>query len=313
MQNKNEFYFENTESDIDLQKLAMAIIDGKWIIGFTTAILTTIALVYSLSLPNIYQSKALLVPNKSMTEYNSLQNYSSIASVAGLNISPKSSESNSMKAIQKLSSLSFFEYNILPNIFLPNLMAVDSWNPQNNVLTFNKNIYNADNDTWIRDYSFPNKLIPSAQESYKIFTENHLSITEDKKSGLITIKIKHQSPYIAMEWVALIVDKINTFYREKDRDEAELAVKYLNEQISKTKFSEIKQSIAVLLQQETQKLTLIEANKFYVYEYIDPPAVMEYKSEPRRSLICILGLIFGLCIGVVIALLSYYFSKEHNS
>jgi hypothetical protein len=50
-----------------------------------------------------------------------------------------------------------------------------------------------------------------------------------------------------------------------------------------TSLSEIKQVLAQLLQEETKKLTLIEANQSYVFDYIDPPAVMEKKSEPKRS------------------------------
>ena len=64
-------------------------------------------------------------------------------------------------------------------------------------------------------------------------------------------------------------------------------------QIAKTNLAEVKQVLASLLQQEIQKLTLIQASEFYVYEYIDPPVVMEYKSEPKRALICILGLLLG--------------------
>ena len=45
--------------------------------------------------------------------------------------------------------------------------------------------------------------------------------------------------------------------------------------------------MAELQQQEIQKLTLMEASEFYVFEYIDPPAVMEKKSEPSRAMICI--------------------------
>ena len=120
-----------------------------------------------------------------------------------------------------------------------------------------------------------------------------MSFSEDKQSGFINIAIKHQSPIIAKEWVDLLINQINAFYREKDRAEAERAVAYLNKQITKTSLTEIKQVIAVLLQQETQKLTLIEANEAYVFDYIDPPVVMERKSEPCRALICIIGAFIG--------------------
>lgn len=81
--------------------------------------------------------------------------------------------------------------------------------------------------------------------------------------------------------------------------EAENAVNFLNTEIVKTNFSEIKEVIAQLLQQETQKLTLIEANKYYVYEFIDPPFVGEKKAEPSRALICIFGFVIGLVIGII--------------
>ena len=74
--------------------------------------------------------------------------------------------------------------------------------------------------------------------------------------------------------------------------------------------SEIKEAIAVLLQEETQKLTLVEANEFYVFDYIDPPAIMEEKSEPSRALICILSFMLGGLMGVLFVLARNYFYKK---
>ena len=116
------------------------------------------------------------------------------------------------------------------------------------------------------------------------YLNQHLSLSEDKKSGFITLSIKHQSPFIAKQWAELVINEVNAFYRQKDKSESEKAVSYLNQQISMTGLSEIKQVIAQLLQEETKKLTLIEANQYYVFDYIDPPAVMEKKSEPKRAL-----------------------------
>ena len=64
------------------------------------------------------------------------------------------------------------------------------------------------------------------------------------------------------------------------------------------------------MQQETQKLTLIEANEFYVFEYIDSPAVMETKSEPKRALICILFTVLGGMLSILIVLYKHYFFNE---
>ena len=199
---------------------------------------------------------------------------------------------------------------MLANIHLPDLMAVKSWNSKTNTLAFDESIYDTSSNTWIRDYSYPQQQIPSAQESYEVFKQQ-VSLSEDKKSGFITISIKHQSPFVAKQWVELVVNEVNAFYRQKDKSESEKSVSYLNQQISMTGLSEIKQVLAQLLQEETKKLTLIEANQYYVFDYIDPPAVMEKKSEPKRALICILSALLGGMLSIFLVLIRHYaFSKK---
>ena len=189
-------------------------------------------------------------------------------------------------------------------------MAFKSWNSENGSIQYDKDIYDISSDTWVRDFSYPQKLIPSAQESFEKFRKKHMRITIDKDTDFVTISVKHQSPQIAHDWTRLLIEQINGFYRKKDKTEAEKAVEYLNTQIVMTNFSEIKESVAFLLQQEIQKLTLIEANEFYVYEYIDPPAVMEEKSEPGRALICILMTFIGGILSTIIVLMKHFIFKE---
>ena len=299
------------DDEIDLRELFYVLLEGKWIIVSLTAFVSIIGVIYSLLLPNIYQSKTMLVPvNSSSGISGALGSYSGLAGLAGISLPSGGDEGNSAKAIQKISSLSFFENNILPNIHLPDLMAVKSWNSKTNTLAFDDSIFDTNSNTWIRDFSYPQQQIPSAQESFKVFKTEHLSLSEDKKSGFSTLSIKHQSPFVAKQWAELIVNEVNSFYRQKDKSESEKAVSYLNQQISKTGLSEIKEVLAQLLQEETKKLTLIEANKYYVFDYIDPPAVMEQKSEPKRALIIILSALLGGMLSIVLVLIKHYVVKE---
>ena len=93
----------------------------------------------------------------------------------------------------------------------------------------------------------------------------------------------------------------------EDKSESEKAVRYLNEQIAMTNLSEVKVAVSKLLQEETKKLALIEAKQFYVFEYIDPPAVMERKSEPQRALILLLSILLGGMLSVIYVLVKKYF------
>jgi len=297
--------------EIDLRELFNILLEGKWIIVSLTTFISIIAVIYSLLLPNIYESKAMLAPvNSSSGISGALGSYSGLAGLAGISLPSAGDEGNSAKAIQKISSLSFFENNILPNIHLPDLMAVKSWNSKTNNLAFDEIIYDRSSNTWVRHYSHPQQQIPSAQESFEKFKTAHLSLSEDKKSGFVTLSIKHLSPLIAKQWVELVVNEVNAFYRQKDKLESEKAVSYLNQQISMTGLSEIKQVLAQLLQEETKKLTLIEANQYYVFDYIDPPAVMEEKSYPKRALICILSALLGGMLSVLFVLIRHYAIKQ---
>ena len=300
------------DDEIDLRELFYVLWEGKWIIISLTAFISIVGVIYSLSLPNIYESKALLVPvNSSSGVSGALGSYSGLAGLAGINLGSGGDEGNSAKAKQKINSLSFFENDILTNIHLPDLMAVKFWNSKTNTLTFDDSIYDANSNTWIRDYSYPQQQIPSAQESFKVFKTKHLSLSEDKTSGFITLSIKHQSPFIAKQWVELVINEVNAFYRQKDKSESEKAVSYLNKKISMTNLSEIKQVLAELLQEETKKLTLIEANQSYVFDYIDPPAVMELKLEPKRALICFLSALLGGMLSILLVFIRHYaFSKK---
>lgn len=311
----NNKHLNDYDDEIDLRKLFYILWEGKWTIVSVTTFISILGVIYSLLLPNIYESKTLLVPvNPSSGISSSLGGFnSSLAGFAGLGLPQTSSKDNSAKALKKISSLSFFENNIMTNIHLPDLMAAKSWNSATNTIAFDENIYNINTNTWIREVSYPMQQKPTAQESFKVFKSKHLTISQDKKTGFITLSIKHLSPFTAKQWAELVVNEVNNFYRKKDKLESEKAVSYLNQQILKTDLSEIKQVLAQLLQEETKKLVLVEANQFYVFDYVDPPAVMELKSEPQRAIICIFIALFGGMLSIILVLVKHYVFSDRDS
>jgi len=296
------------EEFIDLKEIFKVIWQSKLLLSSIVILFFLASAIYSLNLPNIYQSSALLSPT-SKENTNMMSNYSSLAGLAGINLNSQSGGANEVKAIEKLNTLSFFTDNILPNIFLPDLMALDYWDAKTNSIIYNENIYNIKSQKWVRDTESPHTQTPSSQESFRVF-KNHLSISENANNNFINISVKHQSPFIAHEWTKMIVEEINNYFRVKDKIEAQASIDYLNMQISKTSFTEIKQVIAQLLQQKTQTLTLIEVNDLYVFEYIDPPVVMEKKIGPKRFIMCIFGTFLGIILGTLIVLCRHFFREQ---
>ena len=180
-------------------------------------------------------------------------------------------------------------------------MALSSWDEESNSLIYNNSIYSVQTGKWSK--------IPHPQKSHQVFLDN-LQISQNDKTKFLTISVKHESPHIAKEWTELVVNQINDSFRAKDKREAESAMNFLNTQMALTSYTEIKQVVAQILKQKMQQLTLIEANEFYVFSYLDQPAVPREKIEPTRSSICILGTIFGFMLGVLIVLVRGYFKED---
>ena len=165
--NKHTNDFDN---EIDLRELFFILAQGKWIITCMTAFLLTIGIGYSLLLPNVYQSDALLAPVSPSSSLigGSLSQYSGLASLAGINLPTGNNDDNSIKAIELMFSLNFFEEYLMPKIFLPDLMAIKSWDDEKNIIIYDDSIFQKSSNTWVRDFSYPQKL-PSVS-CIKLFT-----------------------------------------------------------------------------------------------------------------------------------------------
>ena len=302
-QDNNLSHYENADDEIDLREIFDVFWSQKRLIVICTALASIIALMYSLYLPNKYTSKALLAPTQqSESISNSLSSISGLASLAGVSMPSSSAGNITEEAWETLSSFAFFKDNILPNIFLPDLMAVKSCDAKTNTLSYKQDLYDITDNKW--------EVIPSAQLAFTVYQEIFTK-SRDTKTGFTTISIKHQSPYVARAWLDSIVSAINKQFRQDQKIRASLSIEYLNKQIAKTSYTEIQQELSALIQQETEKLMLVEANQDYIFKEIDPPIVPELKSEPQRAFICIFGFLMGGILGLLLALGKHYL-RENN-
>ena len=197
--------------DVTFSELFIAIWEGKRLLISLAITFSVIIMIITLFLPNNYESKALLVPVKNDDSGQALQGYSGLASLAGIDL-PGAESSKTTVALEKVVSLSFFEEHIMPNIFIPDLMALDKWDPQKNEISYKLSEYDSDKGVWKRKPAFPRASEPSAQEGHKEFLKI-IKIKENDKTGFINLSIKHQSPFIAKEWAEVIVLEINNWFR----------------------------------------------------------------------------------------------------
>ena len=299
------------DDEIDLSELFHVLWDKKFYIGAISSIFSLISIIYALMLPNIYQSKATLMAVEQGSGMSGMVGrYSGMASLAGISLDSKSG-SKDQEAIARIKSFEFFSNNFLPNMKLENLMAVKKWNQASNTLTYYAGDFNSESRQWLRKAKPPRSNIPTSQEAYEEFVEI-MSVNKDKKTNLVTLMVEHKSPFIAQQWVEIMINQIDQVMRDQDRQTATKSIEYLNSLAPTVINEDIKKALSALQQEQMKRLMMVEANDNYVFKVLDSPIAAELKSKPRRSLIVIWGTILGMVLSALGVLVFNYTRKSSD-
>jgi LPS O-antigen subunit length determinant protein (WzzB/FepE family) len=302
---ENNKFNSEFDDEIDLYELISIAWNKKLTIIAITSIFAIISILYSLSLPNVYKSDALLAPKDSKNDMSSMVGqYAGLASLAGLSV-PVSADNKSIEAITRIQSFDFFAKYFLPQIALENLMAVKQWDPATNVIKYDETSYNSDSGKWIREVSPPRKPQPSLQEAY-IQYKKIMTISSDLSTSFVSLSTIHLSPFIAQKWNEIIINEINKSMREHDKQEATKSLVFLTNLTPQVNYGEIKNVLSSLQQEQMKKLMLIEANEDYIFKVIDSPISPENKFKPKRSSIVIVTTFLGFLISLISCIAQHY-------
>ena len=236
--------------------------------------------------------------------------FGGLASLAGVNLGGGSSNKAQL-AIEVLKSRQFTSDFIQKHNILPDLMAAESWNMQTNTVVYDSEIYDAQNDKWVREVDAPFKPKPSMQEAYKEFSEI-LAASTDKESGMVKISIEHVSPYVAQQWVEWLIQDINKTMKQRDVLEALKSTEFLTQQLEQTKIADIRAVLYKLVEEQTKTIMFAKVRDEYVFKTIDAALVPEEKFKPKRALICVLGVLLGGMLSVMIVLIRHYVGNSKS-
>ena len=289
------------DDEIDIRELFNVIWKGKALVILITSIVAIGAVVGSLMLTNYYQSESILAARQSQ-DTGVLSQYSGLASLAGVSV-PNAGGDEVVQVIEIIRSREFLKHLLTFEDVLPSIMAAKTYDLTSQKLYFDPNKYDAKTKKWTSK--------PSYLAAHKKYRDKLLSISQSKKTGLVSITIEHISPIFAKEFLALIIKEANTLKREKDIATSTEALKYLKGELSQTSFVETKISINQLIKAQLDTRMMAKINEEYSLVIIEPPFVPELKSKPYRAFICLLTTFIGGLLSVMIVLVRYYlFGKE---
>ena len=268
------------------------------------------SVIYALSVPNQYKATALLAPAQSDGGglSGALGQLGGLASLAGVSLGGgESGEAQIAQEIMK--SWSYIEGFIADNNIAVEVYAAEGWSKGSNTLQINNDAYDAETAEWLLEDESGAIKLPSSWQLFQAFS-GMLSVSEDKKSGLVSVSIEYYSPQIAKQWVDMYVESINRFMQQRQIDKVTRNIAYLQEQIEKTAIAEMQEVFYTIIEEQTKNKMLAEASPDYVFVAVGPSMVPELKSQPKRALICILGTLLGGMLSVLLVLIMHYTKKS---
>jgi len=294
------------DDEIDLRELFSVLWDGKKLIVGITAVFALAAVFYALSIPNQYRATALVSPAEGSGGglSDALGQLGGLASLAGVSIGGGES-SEAQVAQEIMRSRGFIEEFISENNIDVEVFAAQGWDRGSNQLEINSDLYDVDSSLWLRDAPAGKTVEPTGWELYKGFSEM-FSVSEDKKTGMISISVEYFSPEIAKQWVDQLIIGINQHMQSRKLDKVNINIQYLEAQIQKTSIAEMREVFYTIIEEQIKSKMLAEASPEYAFVTVSPAMVPEEKSQPKRALICILGTLLGGMLSVLWVLVMHY-------
>ncbi len=301
------------DDEIDLKELFSVLWAGKKLIIAITGVFAVISVIYALSVPNQYKASALLAPAQQQSGglSGALGDLGGLAALAGVNIGGGDA-GEAQIAQEIMRSWGFIAQFVTENNIAVEVFAADGWDSKNNQLSIDDDLYDTETQRWVRNPPAGKTVNPTSWELYEKFIED-ISISADKKTGLITLSVEYFSPYLAKQWVDQLIEAINQHMQQRKLQMVNSNIEYLEAQILKTPIAEMKEVFYTIIEEQIKGKMLAEASPEYVFVTVSPAMVPEEKSQPKRALICILGVLLGGMLSVAFVLIRYYgFSRESN-
>ncbi len=146
---------------------------------------------------------------------------------------------------------------------------------------------------------------PTMEDAVKLFTEEVRTVSEDRTSGLLTMKVEWYSPDLAARWANGMIEKVNERLRSHAIRDSERSIDFLNKELAKTNVVELRQAVYRLIEEQVNNAMLANVQYEYAFRVIDPAVAPVKRASPRRVAMTIIGAVFGLFAGAAWALLRH--------
>lgn len=269
-----------TIQEIDLFKILDVAVANKKLIICILSLVFFFSVIYSYTIDNYYESTATVAfqDSKSIGETDFPQGLNSLF---GLNANSSKEEI----FFETLTSYDFLSEFIKNRELVPLILASKDWDQDKEKVIMDSNIYDTNTGRWM----IPEGYEPRIIKAYKIFKGN-LKINKEYLNGVYKISIRNISPDNSYLWTNWIIEDINDYYREKEKEKTIRAIEFLNKKINETSIQNLKNRYYSEILEQTNIFMVADIEKEFYVKSIESPLKPYKKAGPNRFFIIFIWL-----------------------
>ncbi len=312
-QNTNQLL---AEDEIDLAELWSSLMKRKWLILVLTGLVTFSVALATLFITPQYESSVSLMPVSGGGDSSLASKYGGLASLAGISLPSGGEMALSAEAVTTLKSKRFLKDYIL-EMDLKKQLFYKSWDGGNSRWLVSERFTGSFKETITSllgsaeggaKFSYEGQELlgegePSVYSAVDFFSKNVLSISEDSKSGMFTLKIKWIDPIVARDWANELVLRVDNELRQKAIAESQATITYMQDKLPTIELQDFRTIALQMIEDNLKKVTFAQVKQEYVFKVIDPAIVAEQASSPKKGLMVAVGFVLGLMLSLFLALI----------
>ena len=261
---------QSEQSELDLAVLLTALWRSKWLLVASIAIFAALGAAYAFTATQWFRAEVVLWPVGKKSLPGGLAQLGGLASLAGIEI--PSADTGEPLAVLRSKTLA---RDFIEDRSLMPLLNAAKWNASER---------------------------PDMRDAVAYFDENVRIVTEDKKSGLVTLSIRWKDPVLAADWANALVRRLNERMRTEAIREAQTSIEYLQKEMATASVVSLQQSIGRVLENEMQKMALARANDEFAFKIMDAATVPRHRDWPKRGLLVAISALLGFAVATAVVI-----------
>lgn len=305
----------NDELEIDLGELFGVLWRGRWWIVLAGILASVIGIVVAFSLENQYRASTVLAPaGEDAKGAGALAGqFGGLASLAGISLpGGGGGTQTSLAVLQSAEFIAQFiqEQGIKPVLYSQQWDAQrQQWKPRGAPGLLKRVTLSWVDDPVQLEQAQRKTAEPGDLVAAELFKKTILSVSEEKKSGLVTVTINWRDPKQAAAWVDGLVRQLNRRMQRESMAEADRSLAYLQAELAKTQEVPVREAIYKLVESKQKSRMVASVSNEVAFKVLDPASAPEMPVSPKRPLIIVLAGMLGGMVAVMALLIRHFRQK----